>query len=304
MTKVVKNILMKGVIICYILILGIFWSCKSKEENPRNGPDSMEEVEKQVSDEIDDTQSSEAIDEDKTATWLGEGNHKYNPAQTLYFSHAFIYEYSDGEDKGEFWIYHNPDNGQLLYMPDDPMVEFVVSDTSGNYYFFGNDGHGVQTVDAQFVDWVANPAFYEENVSYPISDRYVTIKPTGKKKSLDESSNIDGKSIIGQEYQWEFSQVSGNQITYITEMIPVNFYQVYGFNKIEGDINLPVLGLDFIGIFGKNQTVTYLESEGLKLELITYQFNPAFVEAGDYEFSVQLSDGTWKRETLPLLSEE
>lgn len=290
----------KSIILC-ALIASAFWNCKSKEEKPLSDSISVEEVEKERRSENGEEHFSEKMGDERTDGLLGEGNHKYDPTQTLYFSHAFIYEYSDGEEKGEFWIYHNPENGQLLYMPEDPMVEFVVSDTCGNYYFFGDDGHGVKTVSSQFVDWVANPKLYEEDISYPVSDRYVTLKPTGKKKTLDESSSVNGKPIVGHEYQWIFTQVSGNQNTYVTEMIPVNFYQVYGFNKLEGDINLPVLGLDFTGVFGKNQVVTHFKSENLELELVTYQFNPAFVEAADYEYSVQLSDGSWKRETLPLL---
>lgn len=299
MLKLVKTNLMKVVILYFILIAISVFGCKSPNDNEKKEISSDQIVEEKSDQIVVEKPNSET-------EFIEEANHlEYDPAQTLYFSHAFIYQYgNEGEEPEEFWIYHNPKNGQLMYMPDDPMVEFVVSDTSGNYYFFGNDGHGVQTVGSQFVDWVASPEAYEKNVSYPISDQYVSIKPTGKKKALDESSNIDGKSIVGEEYKWEFSKVSGTQSTYITEMIPVNFYQVYGFNKLEGDIRLPVVSLDFTGIFGKNQTITQLTSEGFKLELAYYQFNPAFVEAGDYRYSVQQADGSWKKEVFPLLSQE
>lgn len=282
---------MKTAILCFVLIFGSIFGCKSQNDNEDKdiSPDKVFEEKSRL-----DIES------------VTEANHlKYDPGQTLYFSHTFIYQYGDdGEEPKEFWIYHNPENGQLMYMPEDPMVEFVVSDTLGNYYFFGNDGHGGQTVGSQFVDWVASPDAYMKNVSYPISDQYVSLKPTGKKKSLDQSSHIDGKSIVGKEYKWEFSKLSGTQSTYITEMIPVNFYQVYGFNKLEGDIHLPVVALDFTGILGKNQTITQLTSEGFKLELAYYQFNPAFVEAGDYQYAVQQADGSWKKEVLPLLTQE
>lgn len=288
MRKLVKTKQMKVFIVCVALTASSVFGCRSQNDSKNEDSSSDQMIEEKI---------------DFDTTTIDEANHlEYDPTQTLYFSHAFIYEYGDeGEQPEEFWIYHNPENGQLMYMPQDPMVKFVVSDTLGNYYFFGNDGHGVQSVGSQFVDWVASPASYNENISYPISDRYVSLKPTGKKKTLEESSHIDGKPIVGEEYIWEFSQVSGSQSTYITEMIPVNFYQVYGFNKLEGDINLPVAALDFTGIFGKNQTVTQLQSEGFKLELAYYQFNPAFVEAGDYEYAVQQADGSWKKEILPLL---
>ncbi len=289
---------MKLFIFCSVIMLGFFFGCKSNEENKETNAGGDERSIKT------DDQSFLEVNKEEGIKWSGEGDHKYDPSQTLYFSHAFIYTYTNAEESGEFWIYHNPENGQLLYMPEDPMVDFVVSDTLGNYYFFGDDGHGVKTVDSQFVDWVADSKLYDKNASYPISDKYVSIKPTGKKKSLDELSNMEGKPLVGKEYQWTFNQVSGNQSTYITEMIPINFYQVYGFNKLEGDIALPVRELDFAGIFGKNQIITYLESEDLKLELSFYQFNFSFVEAGDYEYSVQISNSSWKKERLPLLSEK
>lgn len=290
---------MKIHFISFLIILVTFWSCKSKEENSGNQVSSIENIEKYTSEQSEE--SEEIVDKND---WLGEGNQKYDPRQTLYFSHAFIYQYRDGEKTEEFWIYHNPENGQLLYIPEDPMVDYVVSDTFGNYYFFGDDGHGVKTASSQFVKEVADITHYDESVSYPVSDRFVSFKATGNKKSLDESSKINGKEIVGHEYQWKFAKVSGEQSTYITEIIPVNFYQVYGFNKLEGDINLPVIYLDFTGIFGKNQVVTYFESEDQELKLNTYEFNPAFVEAGDYKYSVQLSNGNWKEETLPLLTEK
>lgn len=291
MLKLVKTKQMKKTILYIVLITTTIFGCKSQNEN--------EEKEREVS-------SENSIQQEKSnqdSEYFEEANHlEYDPTKTLYFSHAFIYSYSEeGQETEEFWVYHNPENGQLMYMPNDPMVEFVVSDTLGNYYFFGNDGHGVQSISSQFVDYVANPEFYDRKASYPISDQYVSLKPTGKTKSLDEFSSIEGKSIVGKEYKWEFSKLSGNQSTYITEVIPINFYQVYGFNKLEGDIGLPVVSLDFTGIFGKNQTVTHFSSEGFILELDSYQFNPAFVEAGDYQYAIQQADGSWKDEVFPLL---
>ncbi|WP_157418000.1 hypothetical protein [Aequorivita capsosiphonis] len=285
---------MKAAILYFILVTISIFGCKSQNENEEKGNESSSET----------IVLEEATNEDEE--YFEEANHlEYDPAQTLYFSHAFIYSYGDeGEEPEEFWLYHNPDTGQLMYMPDDPMIKFVVSDTLGNYYFFGNDGHGEQTIGSQFIEWVANPEFYDEKLSYPVSDQYVSLKPTGKTKSLEEYNNVDGKPIVGKEYKWEFSKLSGDQSTYITEIIPVNFYQVYGFNKLEGDIRLPAVGFDFSGIFGKNQVITKFTSGEFELELVSYQFNPAFVEAGDYQYSIQQADGTWKKEAFPLLSEK
>jgi len=238
----------------------------------------------------------------ETQEYIEEANHlEYDPSKTLYFSHAFIYKYTDEDESKEFWLYHNPENGQLLYVPEDEMIDFVISDPDGNYYFFGNDGHGNDMVDAQFVEWVANPEFYDENETYPISDQYVKLIPTGKKKVLNEYSKIDGKEIISEEYKWEFTKMKGEQSTFITNMIPINFYQVYGFNKLEGDITLPYSSLDFVGVFGKNQTITEFKSGTTKVELLSYEFNPYFVEAANYQYAEQLPNGDWQEKALPLL---
>lgn len=231
-----------------------------------------------------------------------EADHsEYDPKTTLYFSHAFIYKYWDENEpgsEGEFWMFYNPETGNMLYVPDDEMIDFVVSDPKGNYYFFGNDGHGQNTVSHQYVDWVAN--HYDENGTYPVSDVYVKFSKTNRKSEV-ENSFIEGKPIIGQEYMWEFQKVNGNQTTVVTEQIPINFYQIYGFNKLEGDIQLPVNYLDFPGIFGKNQTVTRHQSESLHLELIAYESNPYFAEAADYDFFIYKGDGNWEKKYLPLL---
>lgn len=281
---------MRYLLITLTICIGLMLGCNSKN-NSKTEVVTSEEI-------IAEEQNSNS----ETQEYIEEANHlEYDPSKTLYFSHAFIYKYTDEDELKEFWLYHNPENGQLLYVPEDEMIDFVISDPDGNYYFFGNDGHGNDMVDAQFVEWVANPEFYDENETYPISDQYVKLIPTGKKKVLNEYSKIDGKEIISEEYKWEFTKMKGEQSTFITNMIPINFYQVYGFNKLEGDITLPYSSLDFVGVFGKNQTITEFKSGTTKVELLSYEFNPYFVEAANYQYAEQLPNGDWQEKALPLL---
>jgi len=243
---------------------------------------------------------AELSDEESQMEWVDANHNEYDPKTTVFFSHVFIYQYrseDEPENEGEFWIYHNPETGNLLYDPGDEMIDFVISSPDGNYYFFGNDGHGIQTVTHQHVDWVTHQD--DDSKTYPVSDDYVRFSKTGRKFNVDGS--VDGKQILSEEYRWEFVKVQGNQTTAVTEQIPVNFYQMYGFNKIDGDVSLPVNFFDFTGIFSKEQTVTHFESDGFQMELIAYQYNPYFAEAGDYTFSVYEGDGNWKEEHLPLL---
>lgn len=281
---------MRYLLITLTICIGLMLGCNSKN-NSKTEVVTSEEI-------ITEEQNSNS----EAQEYIEEANHlEYDPSKTLYFSHAFIYKYTDEDELKEFWLYHNPENGQLLYVPEDEMIDFVISDPDGNYYFFGNDGHGNDIVDAQFVEWVANPEFYDENETYPISDQYVKLIPTGKKKVLNEYSKIDGKEIISEEYKWEFTKMKGEQSTFITNMIPINFYQVYGFNKLEGDITLPYSSLDFVGVFGKNQTITEFKSGTTKVELLSYEFNPYFVEAANYQYAEQLPNGDWQEKALPLL---
>jgi len=281
---------MRYLLITLTICIGLMLGCNSKN-NSKTEVVTSEEI-------ITEEQNSNS----EAQEYIEEANHlEYDPSKTLYFSHAFIYKYTDEDELKEFWLYHNPENGQLLYVPEDEMIDFVISDPDGNYYFFGNDGHGNDMVDAQFVEWVANPEFYDENETYPISDQYVKLIPTGKKKVLNEYSKIDGKEIISEEYKWEFTKMKGEQSTFITNMIPINFYQVYGFNKLEGDITLPYSSLDFVGVFGKNQTITEFKSGTTKVELLSYEFNPYFVEAANYQYAEQLPNGDWQEKALPLL---
>lgn len=281
---------MRYLLITLTICIGLMLGCNSKN-NSKTEVVTSEEI-------ITEEQNSNS----EAQEYIEEANHlEYDPSETLYFSHAFIYKYTDEDELKEFWLYHNPENGQLLYVPEDEMIDFVISDPDGNYYFFGNDGHGNDIVDAQFVEWVANPEFYDENETYPISDQYVKLIPTGKKKVLNEYSKIDGKEIISEEYKWEFTKMKGEQSTFITNMIPINFYQVYGFNKLEGDISLPYSSLDFVGVFGKNQTITEFKSGTTKVELLSYEFNPYFVQAANYQYAEQLPNGDWQEKALPLL---
>lgn len=280
---------MKSNSIAIIIFLLLLTSCQNKNEKQE-----LTTIENEVSTAAK-VENQDIVEEGKT--------NEYDPKTTLYFSHAFIYEYwieGTEEERGEFWIYHNPETGNLLYVPDDEMIDFVVSDPTGDYYFFGNDGHGANTVDHQTVSWVAEEASYDENADYPISDEYIKFTKTGERHTVEDGT-IAGKPIVGEEYLWAFQRLSGYQTTTVTEQIPINFYQVYGFNKIDGDIQLPVNSFEFTGIFGKHQSVTRFQSEQFVLELKAYQYNPYFAEAADYDYFIYLGDGEWEKTHLPLL---
>ncbi len=64
----------------------------------------------------------------------------------LNFPNAFIYEVVQGNEKSEFWIYHNPQTGKYLYTPNDDMVKGVVGSADGTYKTYGQTEDGKKVV--------------------------------------------------------------------------------------------------------------------------------------------------------------
>src|SRR5690554_8044790 len=102
---------MKSINIAVIIFLLILTSCQNKNT-------------KQVDDSLTNTatEAFSAIGMDEQKFFVGEGKtNEYDPKTTLYFSHAFIYEYwiaGAEEERDEFWIFHSPETGNLLYVPN------------------------------------------------------------------------------------------------------------------------------------------------------------------------------------------
>lgn len=185
------------------------------------------------------------------------------------FTHALIYRYETLTEKGEFWLYHNPETGSILFVPEDEMIDVVIADTLGNYRFFGDDGHGNKTIITQQIDWVSE----KTNEILPKSDYLITFEPISEKKFI-RNPEIQQQEIECKGFKMLYNKVIRQQNMYFTEDIPINSYQVYGFNRLEGDIRLPIPQLDMIGILSEKQLVTHIESDVFKLELVAYEYNP------------------------------
>lgn len=216
----------------------------------------------------------------------------------IVYSHALIYRYETLSEKGEFWIYHNPKTGSILFAPEDEMVDFVVADTLGNYYTFGNNGHNEKVVSKQHIDWITSTKEREES-SLPQSNEVFLFKPLTEKRTIPTTEN-NQKLIECIGFKMIYNKMIGHQNLFLTENIPVNSYQIYGYNRLEGDVKLPVPQLDFIDIVSRKQLATHIESDTFKLELIDYQYNPYHILPLDYQFYIQNNKGKWQKEKLPL----
>lgn len=197
------------------------------------------------------------------------------------FTHALIYRYETLTEKGEFWLYHNPETGSILFVPEDEMIDFVVADTLGNYYFFGDNGHGEKVVTSQHIDWVTEKT-EDRNRVFPQSDYLITFEALSQKRYIPNSENQQ-QQFECKGFKMLYNKVQRQQNIYITEDIPLNSYQVYGFNRLQGDIRLPVPQLDMIGIVSEKQLVTHIENDIFKLEFIAYEYNPFELNTKKYK---------------------
>ncbi len=219
-------------------------------------------------------------------------------SKEIVYSHALIYRYETLTEKGEFWMYHNPKTGNILFVPEDEMVDFVVADTLGNYYTFGDNGHDKKVVTKQHIDWIASTQEIKEPV-LPQSNAFFTIEPLSKKRTIS-TTETKRKSIECHGFKMIYNKMFGQQNVFVTEDILLNSYQIYGFNRLDGDIKLPVSQLNLIDIVGRNQLATHIESDTFKLELIAYESNPYHILPLDYQFYIQNKKGKWQKAKLPL----
>jgi len=233
-----------------------------------------------------------------TAQNADESNSETAP--TVYFDEVLIYSYKSPDNEGEFWIYHNSKTGNFLYIPNDEMIDFVIADSRGNYFIFGDNGHNEKVVTSQ------RPILIEvEGAStkqLPQADDFIDFIALTENRIINQS-NISQPNIYSKGYTMHYKKMMGQQNVFLTDDISVNSNIIYGFNRMEGDVRLPVSELDFYGIFNKNELVTHIERDNFLLKLENYGPNPYWAPVADYTYYIQNENGTWVRKTLPLVTE-
>jgi hypothetical protein len=197
---------------------------------------------------------------------VSQASAEQTASDELYFSDALIYEYaSESGEKGELWFYVNPETGLVLYVPNDEMVKGVVSAPDGSYTIYGADEHGDGiTSIVQKVEAVAAAGSTYEDLA-PLPDPKI-LPPMNSRQ----------QDLVSKGYHLKYLKMEGGETFYATTQIPINSYQLYGFCRLDGDSKLPV-AFDFIGIVGKDQTVTNLAREGFKMDLINFESNPYYL---------------------------
>ncbi len=184
-----------------------------------------------------------------------------------YFENALVYQYQQNGEKEEFWIYVNEKEKQLLFVPNDDMIQAVISYSDGTYKIFGTNEHGKKTVFKHIISSVLNEGIQKE-----------VLKKLNQVKVISQK-NIQQKDIFCEGFRLDYIKMEGGETLYATTQIPINSFQLYGFSNLNGDCKLPV-NLDFTNVFKKSQLITHIERGNFKLELLNYGPNP-------YEFNLK-----------------
>lgn len=184
-----------------------------------------------------------------------------------YFDKALTYQYEINGTKAELWLYVNEQNHQILYVPNDDMIQAVISYPDGKYVVFATNENGHKVRFEQQINAV---------VSTEIDD--ILLTPL-EEKIIISQKNIQQNDLICYGYILKYLKMEGSEILFATTQIPINSFQIYGFSRLDGDCKIPI-NFDFINVFKKKQLITHIDREDFRLQLLDYGPNP-------YEFHYQ-----------------
>ncbi len=174
-----------------------------------------------------------------------------------FFENALIYQYEQNEVKEELWLYVNEQKKEILFVPNDDMIQAVISYPDGTYKIFGTNEKGEKVILTQKI-----PAIFGEALEDKVLEKMVETKTISQK-------NIQQKDLICNGYIMKYLKMEGSEILFATTQLPINSFQVYGFSRLDGDCKIPI-NLDFINVFQKNQLITHIDREDFYLQLLNY----------------------------------
>lgn len=170
-------------------------------------------------------------------------------ASNHYFSEAFIYQYTDTQGEHQFvWLCYNPDTREILYIPNDDMLQAVISYPNGDYIGYLIDENGKKRTIRQHVPEVA-----EAETGAQADFHRLTARPQDSIVRHREYQH--DQRILSSAIEISYMKSGEQETIYVTEDFTVNAYQIYGFSRLEGDMRLPFV-LDYIRILTKKQLVT------------------------------------------------
>lgn len=187
-----------------------------------------------------------------------------------YFENALIYHYEQNGIQEELWFYVNEQKKEILFVPNDDMIQAVISYPDGTYKIFGTNEKGEKIIVKQNISTV-----FEKAVEDDVLEKMTETKTISQK-------NIQQKDILCEGFFMKYLKMEGGETLFATTQIPINSYQLYAFSRLDGDCKLPV-NIDYSNVFKKNQLITHIERDDFKLELLNYGPNPYEFQLKDYK---------------------
>lgn len=185
----------------------------------------------------------------------------------LNFPNAFIYEVVRGNEKSEFWIYHNPQTGQYLYTPNDDMVKGVVGSADGTYKTYGQTEDGKKVVFATIIPKVSEKSKPNNRLNYI---------------NLSKKINASQGQILSKGFALSYLKTNEIDTLFLTTQIKGNANILYGFGMLDGDSKLPN-SFALLGEVPNDQFLTEYISKYSSVKLIAYESNPYHLDITGYK---------------------
>jgi len=216
-------------------------------------------------------------------------NKNWNPkAGKYYFSAQLTYSYLNAFEEnpsnrfGEMSIYLDEITGTFLFTRESygntgEMVDFVIADQQGNYFFGYTDEHGKKLRETMKSFFGRSKNIQSKKVE---NDFKKYCKPTGNTKQFGE--NKYGWPVFkGTEYSIN-DMLSDSSTFYITAS-KYSFLPLFLFNKLESETKLPV-NFDFTKILPAKNII--LERSYVLDGISSF----TFLSSSPTEYFIDLSD--------------
>jgi hypothetical protein len=195
-----------------------------------------------------------------------------------YFSHAFVFDYQNKNDKtsGTIKVYLDPVSGAMCFEKATSFREggktfdFVIGFPTGRYIYCGTDENGKKIKITEQVKELKPTA---ETIAEQKENFESSCVATGNKKSEFGFESL--------EYDLTYA-TSGNKDKIWLAKVPFSAYPLYGMEFLEGAVSLPVT-FDYLHLLSANLLVTGIESKDLTLKLTSFGKDPFLAATKGYQ---------------------
>ncbi len=158
----------------------------------------------------------------------------------FYFDHILVYEYTEGSETREFWIYVNPKSGNFLftredtYSATDEMNDFTVALPNGDYWFCGiaDETNKKVRIVVKTQDDIPNA------IVRPTAEEKKTQQETFAQLARPTGKTWKAGPWTAREYQLQTLKTAETTLISVA-VVPFAVYPLYNFNDLNADAKLP-----------------------------------------------------------------